>query len=52
MRGQGVQAVKAVGKALQRFAGQAKNQVGMYMGAALRDQSAQVVSGFQVVLLA
>ena len=52
MRGQRVQPVKTVGKTLQGFARQAKNQVGVHMGMATADQPAQVVGGFLVVLLA
>ena len=52
MRTQSIEPVKALGKAVQRFAGQAKDQIGMHMRLALRHQPAQVVGGLGVVLLA
>ena len=52
MRCQGIKPIKAGRKALKRFPGQAKNQIGMHMRLALADQPAQVFSRFEVVLLA
>ena len=50
MRAQGVQGVKALGKAGQRLAGQAENQVSVQVGVRLRHQPVQVGQGFGVVL--
>ena len=47
-----IKPVKAIGKALQRLARQAKNQIGMHMRLAFAHQPAQVVSGLGVVLFA
>ena len=40
VRGQRVQAVEAMGKTLQRFAGQAEDEVGVHVGVALAHQPA------------
>ena len=52
MRSQRMQLVKALGKAGQRFAGQAKNQVGVQVGVGLIDQPGKISHGFGVVLFA
>jgi len=52
VRAQSVQAVKAGRKAVQRFARQAKDQVGVYVGVRALKQPAQVVLALRVVLFA
>ncbi len=52
MRGNGQQAVKAVGKAVQGFTGQAKDQIHMQVGVGVCQQPTQVGLGRGVVLAA
>jgi hypothetical protein len=52
VRAQGVEAVEALGKTFQRFAGQAEDQVGVQVGGAVLDQPGEVGTGLVVVLAA
>ena len=47
-----MQFVKALSKAFKRFTRQAKNQICVHMGLALRQQPAKIVRRFNVVLSA
>ena len=47
-----IQLVKTIGKALQTFSGQAKNQIGVQMRVGFVQQPFQIGNGFVIVLLA